>query len=228
MRKFHWTHVVIGGDCVCTLWFLCLMLLGVCWNASVPSRAFVLRSPLELIITPLLGGSTSHLCPLPAARPGCPVPSVVEGSFGGRPLLLHSMGREQEWGHLRATLGFGIFWFIPPLLSKPIFEQPPLYGGFSLVCTQGRRDLSSSGVYRTKSWRLEGVRIWKLSRTYPDEKLPSHSVLTHRYSLVTRKPTRHLLTMPYILVRIGAPYKGRWSILFHLPRNMAPSLTQDI
>ena len=30
--------------------------------------------------------------------------------------------------------------------------------------------------------------------------------------------------MPYILMRIGAPYEGGWSILFHLPRNMAPSL----
>ena len=44
----------IGGDCVCTLWFLRLMLLGVCWlSSSVLSRAFVLRSPLELIIMPL-------------------------------------------------------------------------------------------------------------------------------------------------------------------------------
>ena len=56
-----------------------LMLLGVCCNSSVPSRAFVMRSPLELIITPLLGGSTSHLRPLLAARPGRPVPPVVEG-----------------------------------------------------------------------------------------------------------------------------------------------------
>ena len=55
-----------------------LMLLGVCCDTSVPSRAFVMRSPLELIIMPLLGGSTSHLRPLPAARPGCPVPPVVE------------------------------------------------------------------------------------------------------------------------------------------------------
>ena len=97
-------------------------------------------------------------------------------------------------------------------------------GGFSLVYTQGRRDLSSSRVYRTKSWRLEGVKIWKLSRTYPDEKPPSLSVLTHGWSLVTHKHTQHLLTMPYILVRIGAPYEGGWSIQFHLPRNMAPSL----
>ena len=103
-----------------------LMLLGVCCDISVPSRAFAMLSSLELIIMPLLGGSTSHLRPLPAARPGCPVPPVVEGSFGGRPLLPHSMGREQGWGHLRATLGFGVFWFISPLLSKPIFGQPPL------------------------------------------------------------------------------------------------------
>ena len=74
------------------------------------------------------------------------------------------------------------------------------------------------------AWRLEGVRIWKLSRTYSGEKPPSYSVLTHGYSLATRKPTWHLLAMPYILVRIGAPYEGRWSTLFHLPRNMAPSL----
>ena len=93
--------------------------------------------------------------------------------------------------------------------------------------TQGRHDLSSSGVYRPKSWCLEGARIWKLSMTYPGEKPPSLSVLTHGCSLVTCKPTRHLLIMPYILVRIGAPYEGRWSIQFHLPRNMAPSLTQE-
>ena len=40
---------------VCTLWFLRLMLLGVYCDASVPSRAFVLRSPLELIIMTLPG-----------------------------------------------------------------------------------------------------------------------------------------------------------------------------
>ena len=90
--------------------------------------------------------------------------------------------------------------------------------------TQGRRDLSSCGVYRPKSWRLEGVRIWKLSRTYSGEKPPSLSVLTHRCSLVTRKTTRHLLTMTYIQVRIWAPYEGWWSIQFHLPRNMVPTL----
>ena len=85
--------------------------------------------------------------------------------------------------------------------------------------TQGRHDLSSCGVIRPKSWRLEGVRIWKLSRTYPSEKPPSLPVLTHGCSLAMCKPTRHLLAMPCLLVRIRAPYEGGWSTQFHLPRN---------
>ena len=78
---------------------------------------------------------------------------------------------------------------------------------------------SSVGVYRPKSWCLEGVMIWKLSRAYPGEKPPSLSVLTHRCCLATRKPTQHLLAMSYILVRIGAPYEGWWPTPFRLPRN---------
>ena len=78
--KHMWWLVVTA---VCTLWFLHLMLLGVCCDTSVPSRAFVMRSPLELIITPHARGSTSHLHPLSAARPGRPVPPVVEGWHSG-------------------------------------------------------------------------------------------------------------------------------------------------
>ena len=65
---------------------------------------------------PLLGDDFSHLCPLSAARPGCPVPPVVEGWHSGQPLLPHSMGREQGWGYHRANPRFGVFWFIPPLM----------------------------------------------------------------------------------------------------------------
>ena len=168
-----------------------------------------------------------HHHPLPAARPGGQFHRGRRLAFGGQWFNPIQRGQPKDEGRPRATPGFGGYWFIPPLLSKPIFGQPPFKGAFSLVCTQGRRDLGSSGVYRPKSWRLEGVRIWKLSRTYPGEKPPSFSVLTHGSSPATRKPTRHLLAMPYILVRIGAPYEGEWSIQFHLPRNMAPSLTQD-
>ena len=95
------------------------------------------------------------------------------------------------------------------------------------VNTRGRRDLSSFRVYRPKSLRLEGVRIWKLSRTYSGEKSPSLSVLTHRCSLVTRKSTWHLLIIPRILVRIGALTRVDDPLHSTCPGTMKPSLTQD-
>ena len=100
------------------------------------------------------------------------------------------------------------------------YLQPTSFIGriFPSLYIWGRRDLVSNGVV-SSGWRLDGVRIWKISRTYPGEKPPSFSVLTHRLSPATLKPTRHLLAMPWILVRIGAPYEGRWSTQFHLPRN---------
>ena len=100
------------------------------------------------------------------------------------------------------------------------YLQPTSFIGriFPSLYIWGRRDLVSNGVV-SSGWRLDGVRIWKISRTYPGEKPPSFSVLTHRLIPATRKPTRHLLAMPWILVRIGAPYEGRWSTQFHLPRN---------
>ena len=96
-------------------------------STSVPSRAFVLRSPLELIIMTLPGWQ--HFPSSSLAGSQTWVSSTTRGRrliFGGQSHLPHSMGREQGWGHLRANPGFGVFWFIPPLLSKPIFGQPPL------------------------------------------------------------------------------------------------------
>ena len=63
--------------------------------------------------------------PLTGSHTWCPVPPWFR-VVRGQSLLPHSMGREQGWDHLRANPGFGVFWFIPPLLSKPIFGQPPL------------------------------------------------------------------------------------------------------
>ena len=107
--------------------FSVLMLLGVCCDCLCPSRGFVLRSPLELIIMP-----TARMAALPTSV-SCRQPDLSvqyhpwsKVDIRGQPHLSHSMGREQGWGHLRATTGFGVFWFIPPLLSKPIFGQPPL------------------------------------------------------------------------------------------------------
>ena len=122
---------------------------------------------------------------------------------------------------MRSPESYSGVWGILVHPSPPgwAYLQPTSFIGriFPSLHTWGRRDFVSDGVIR--NWRLDGVRIWKLSRTYPVEKPPSLSVLTHRLSLATRKPTRHLLAMPWILVRIGAPYESRWSTQFHLPRN---------
>ena len=95
--------------CLCPLQSLCHALSsGVNHNATAKRQHFP---------SPSLAGSQTW------------VSSTTRGqrlTFGGQPLLPHSMGREQGWGHLRANLGFGVFWFIPPLLFKPIFGQPPL------------------------------------------------------------------------------------------------------
>ena len=60
-----------------------LILLGVCYQSSVPSRAFVLRSPLELIIMPLLGWQLLPSPSLTGSHTWCPVPPwfrVVRGT----------------------------------------------------------------------------------------------------------------------------------------------------
>ena len=93
---------------VCTLWFLRLMLLGVCCNASVPSRAFVLRSPLELIIMSLPGWQ--HFPSPSLAGSQTWVSSTTRGrrlAFGGQPPLPHSMGREQGWATWELLRGLG-------------------------------------------------------------------------------------------------------------------------
>ena len=114
-----------------------LIVLGVCYNATVPSRPFVMSSHLELIIMPLQGEWLLSSPSLAGNYTWVSSTTLDQRlTFGGQPLLLHSMGREQGWDHLRANPGFGVFWFIPPLLSKPIFHQPPLYGGFSPVCPE--------------------------------------------------------------------------------------------
>ena len=157
----------------------------------------------------------------------CPVPPVVEGWHSRDNLYYLIQWVESKdgttWELIRGLGYSGLSLSSCPSLSLDNL----LYREDFFWSTQGSHDLSSCGEVSPKYRRLEGVRIWKLSKTYPGEKPPSLSVLTHRYSLATRKPTRHLLTMPYILVRIGAPYEGELFVQFHLPRNMAPSLTQE-
>ena len=150
--------MVIGGDCVCTLWFLHLMLLGVCCDASVPSRVSVLRSPLELIIMPLLGWQ--HFPSLSLAGSQTWVSSTTRGrrlTFVWQPPLPHSMDREQGWDHLRANQGFGEFWFIPPLLMLAYLTPTSfIWRIFSCLSGVGLAWVQCGIDDRTH--RLEGVR----------------------------------------------------------------------
>ena len=65
-----------------------LIMLGVCCQSSLLSRAFVLRSPLELIIMPLLGWQLLSSPSLTDNHTWCPVPPwfrVVRGTVSTTP-----------------------------------------------------------------------------------------------------------------------------------------------
>ena len=88
MRKFHWTHVGIGGDC---------SLYPLVSPPDVARSLLEVLCPLQSLCPALSSGvnhnatcqdgSTSHLRQLPGARPGRPVPPVVEGWHSGDSLL---------------------------------------------------------------------------------------------------------------------------------------------
>ena len=171
--------------------------------------AFVLRSPAEVNLSPMEETTSPHHHPLPAARPGGQIHRGHRLTLGRQwpnPIQRGRPKDEVAWELLRG-LGYS---------GSPL----PSWLGLSPANLLYREDFpqSASGVV-SSGWQLDGVRIWKLSRTYPGEKPPSLSVLTHGDSLATRKPTWHLLAIPCLLVRIRAPYEGRWSTQFHLPRN---------
>ena len=145
----------------------------------------------------------------------CQQPDLVASS---------TMVNELSFGFSSLTLfkGFGPRMGLPESSSRVwgvlVHPFPSVQAYLWTTSFVGRISWSTHGVVNA-TWRLNGVRIWKLSRAYPGEKPASLSVLTHRCSLATRKPTWHLLAMPCILVRIGAPYEGGWPTQFLLPRN---------
>ena len=103
--------------------FSVLIVLGVCCNSSVTSRAFVMRSPLELIIMPLLRWQLLSSPSLAVSQTWAS--NTTRGlrmKFEGQPLLPHSVGREQGWDHLRVNVRFGVFWFILPSLQAYLWK----------------------------------------------------------------------------------------------------------
>ena len=76
--------------------------------------------------------------------------------------------------------------------------------------------LSGVALFQTEQsvldWPLEGVRFWKLSRTYPDEESPSLSVLMQGCCFTTHNPTRHLLAISNIPFGMGVLYEGQMTL----------------
>ena len=197
-----------------SLWFQSCCLWSLQNPGPLQSFCYAFSSGVSLN----LSGSYSHLRLLPAARPGCPVPPVVE-SWHSRDCLFHPFNvRSRKDGATRELIrGLGILVYPTPPDVSLSYTNLHHFEDF-LGSVRSRCDLVSvwiDGSYH----RLERIRDEKNSRTYTGEKPPSLFVLTHRLSLATFKPTRHLLAMPWILVRIRALYEGRWPTQFHLPRN---------
>ena len=105
------------------------------FRSSIPFRAFVMYSPLELIITAMKATSPISI---PYRQPDLGVQyqlwsKVIQGIAS----LPHQWVGSQGLGHLRANLGFGIFWLIPPLLvvayPRPTFFIGRIYFGLSGV-----------------------------------------------------------------------------------------------
>ena len=99
---------MIGGDCVYTLWFL---------RPDVARSLLWYLCPLQSLCHALssrvnhnASARRQHFSSPSLAGSQTWVSSTTRGrrlTFGGQPLLLHSMGKEQGWGHLRATPGLG-------------------------------------------------------------------------------------------------------------------------
>ena len=89
----------------------------------------------------------------------------------------------------------GVYLFLPPGCSLSsvnlLYREDFLWSVLSIMI------LFQSGQ-SALCWLLKGVRIWKLNRKYPGEKLPSLSLPTQGCCFATHKPTRHLLTIPNI------------------------------
>ena len=121
----------VGSIRAGSLWFLQHSVLGVCCSVSV------LRSPLELSIMPSSGVTSPISVPCRQLYLGVQYYQWSKVKIRGQPTYHIQWIGSQGWGHLRANPRFEVFWFIPSLLSESIFGQPPLYEGFSPVCTRG-------------------------------------------------------------------------------------------
>ena len=147
------------------------------WSQSVPSPSQSLCHALSSGIkhNVFCRSDFSHLRSLSVAGPGCPVSLVVEGSIRGLSPYPIQWVEPQGWGHLRANLGFGVFWFIPPI-PVVVYLPPTSFIGRIFFGLSGVGVVLFQAEQSALGWPLEGIRVWKLSRTFPGEKSPSLSL----------------------------------------------------
>ena len=161
-------------------------------------------------------GSFFHLHTLSTARPGVQHHFRSKVRFGGQPSYpIQWIGLKDgaTWELIRGLGYSGLS--SPPCCS--LSSANHLYRGFS----QGMYEVGVPLFHTERSalsWLLEGVRVWKLSKTYPGEKPSSLSLPTQGCCFVKCKPTKHLLTIPNIPERMRALYER---LMTHLPRDSA-------
>ena len=156
--------------------------------------------------------------PLSAARLGCLVPPVVEVHIWVQCPYPIQWVKQRERSHLRANPGFG--YSVLSLLTVVYLQSTSFIGRIFFGLSVVGMALFQTGQWAL-SWPLGGIRVWKLSSTYPDEKSSSFSLLTH-------KPTRNLLAIPNIPVGMGALYEGPMTRLVPPAHGLRRHLSQEI
>ena len=176
-------------------------------RSPIPSRAVVIRSSLGLSIIASAGVT-------PPTFFSCWQPDLCVQShswskarIGGRSPYPIQWVSTRRMDHLRANPGFGVFWFILTLLAVAYLQPTSFIGRIFFGLSGVGVALSQTG-WSDLDWPIRGVRIWKLSRTYPSDKPPLFSLPMQRYCFATRNPTRHLLTIPNIPVGMKFVYEG--------------------
>ena len=101
-----------------------------------------------------------------------------------------------------------------------------LYREDFLLSVRSRRGFVSSR-WSALGLPLGSVRVGKLRWTYPGEKPPSLFLSTLGCCLATRKPTRHLLVIPNIPMRMGTLYDGPITRSVPLVQELRRHLSQD-
>ena len=171
-------------------------------------------------------GTFSHPRHLLATRPWCSVPPMVKCKYLGTTYSSIQWVRRQRlmviW---ELILGLGYFGSF--LLSwLGLSSANLLYREDFLLSVRSRSDLVSSR-WSALGLPLGSVRVRKLRRTYPGEKPPSFSLSTQGCCLATCKPTRNLLVIPNIPIRMGILYDGPITRSVPLVQELRRHLSQD-